>query len=403
MIIPAIIQDFVDSTNLQIQSTTIMSPNNVAFQSVVVQSFSQAGPIPATAQLNDLTVSFDGPGGGNLITLSGTPAFTVSTSPVTLNALATVDNITAFADFNRQAINAKTIQWHLQGTVDVTAIVKTTVNLNKVVTLNGFDNFPIAPIVHSVNTTSGTPSMLTNVIHSTLNSVADINIFFGQTLHFNITSEGIVIGAGLIADAKFLSGPFEILANASLFADNDVSRVQLNKFLSNFSSGIPSTVNLVQFSTLDPVIEWLQPSLASMSLPAAMPGLQSHLLIQITLIIKGSDLKNGIQFKMELFNPEPAVSITMFSIAGKILINSTVIGTVNNTNVDIFIPPETTIETDPLPAAPASSVAAEELTLQLIANGGGFLNVDTTINLVLGEFPASVTFKQSNVPTVIET
>ena len=104
VIIPAIIRGIVDGSGVDIQSAYIINPTDTSFKSSVTMSFTNVGSIPATLQMNDITISWDGDGGGNLATLSGSNAVSVSTSPVTVNSVATVVNAEALANFNKVAV-----------------------------------------------------------------------------------------------------------------------------------------------------------------------------------------------------------------------------------------------------------------------------------------------------------
>lgn len=122
VIIPAIIRSFVDSTGVTILSASIINPSNSGFQSSVTMSFSQAGPIPATLQMQAVSISWNGNGGGNLVTLSDSNTVAVSKDPVTINTYATVDNANALANFNSFAISANSFEWQLQGGVIILLI-----------------------------------------------------------------------------------------------------------------------------------------------------------------------------------------------------------------------------------------------------------------------------------------
>jgi hypothetical protein len=99
---------------------------------------------------DDLVLSWQHDGGGDLVNLKGSSTISVSTAPSTLTSTGHIKNATAFKNFNLAAITSHSVQLQLKGTAVVTALVKAEVSVNKVVKLNGFNNFRVPPVINSL-------------------------------------------------------------------------------------------------------------------------------------------------------------------------------------------------------------------------------------------------------------
>lgn len=115
VIIPAIIQSICNSTGIEIKSALITNPTNTDFDSAIVVEFGKSPPIPATVKINQLTASWNGAGGGNLLVLSNTNTVSISTKPTTLYAEGEVSSVSAMSTFLKSAVSATALQWTLQG------------------------------------------------------------------------------------------------------------------------------------------------------------------------------------------------------------------------------------------------------------------------------------------------
>lgn len=115
VIIPAIIQSICNSTEIEIKSALITNPTNNNFDSTIVAEFGKAPPIPATVKINQITASWNGAGGGSLLTLSNTNTVSISTKPTALYGVAEVSSASAMSNFLESAISATSLQWTLQG------------------------------------------------------------------------------------------------------------------------------------------------------------------------------------------------------------------------------------------------------------------------------------------------
>jgi len=63
VVIPVFVRDLVATSDIIVQSVTIVNPSDTSFQSTVVQKFSKSGPISATVDFNSISISFSqGPG-----------------------------------------------------------------------------------------------------------------------------------------------------------------------------------------------------------------------------------------------------------------------------------------------------------------------------------------------------
>lgn len=115
VIIPGVIRNSVEKTNVAAQSAFIVCPTNQSFETSVVLVFSQSAPIPAHMQMKEIVVSWDGPNGGDLISLTKSDKIQVTKKPTQVHSLANVRNHQALSSFTEYAMNSKSCEWHLKG------------------------------------------------------------------------------------------------------------------------------------------------------------------------------------------------------------------------------------------------------------------------------------------------
>lgn len=397
-ILPAIISNIVSNSDLTVESVSITNPTATSFQSSVVQKFSNTGPISATAKLDTLYISWNQPGGGKMVALSNSGTIKVSSSPVTMSSTASVVNLTAFTDFNTASVSAQTSQWTIEGDADITAIVTTKVHLSKTVTLNGFDNFPVSPVINSLNTTGGSPTVLFNKISASMYSASNIQLALGQSLFFYLSSSGIRVGVGELPNYTMESGTSQVTAAINMTYSNTEEYNQLMKILGNYSSGVDSSVVMESFFTAVP-IPWLAPALASMKMNTYVPGVTSSFVQNVTMTYKLNPL-NGVPFTMTMYNPTDTVTV-MNTMTGTIYYNTTAFSTVDLKDLNIVIPPKTTIVSQSLIAQPIVDPKATAAYVQLTTAGHGLLDVVSVIQMDLSAFPATIDYVQYDVPCTV--
>ncbi len=80
VIIPRIIQDFVAASSIDIVSISISNLQDATFHSTVTQKFSQGPPpgITASIKFSSLTITWNGAGGGDMVSLTGMDSIAIS-------------------------------------------------------------------------------------------------------------------------------------------------------------------------------------------------------------------------------------------------------------------------------------------------------------------------------------
>jgi hypothetical protein len=364
VIIPAIMQSLVNHADLTISAVTIVNPTTASFQAVNVQTFTNAGSITATAYTNHLNINWNTPTGGQLVQLGKSNEFEVKNNhQVSMTSTATVENEDAFTNFNSAAINGSSMTWQLSGDVDVTFVVTAKCNLDKTVTIQGFDNFPIPPNVTCVNTTGGTAAVLHNLITATMTSTSDISIQFGQTMHFLLKSAGITVGVGSIPNYDMVSGTSVVNADVALSYSSTEEKTQLMRVLSNYSNGMTSPVTMSNFYT-ETTIDWLAPALNSISMDTIMPGATASFVINVTMF-EPVDPERGVDFTMLLYNPIDT-DTTITHIAGDFSYQGVVFGTID-TDTYIYLPTHKRTMSPKLTAEPAPGAAAIKAYADLVS------------------------------------
>ena len=398
-IIPSVMQDIVNKSEITIQSITITAPTSTSFQASNIQTFSNTGSITATGKVSYLHITWDEPGGGTMLRLGSSNSFTVKNNEqVSLTADAVIVNDTAFTDFNLAAIADSGLTWHLTGNIDVTYIVTATCSLDKNVPLVGFSNFPINPNVTYVNTTGGSSTMLHNIIYATMTSLSNINIDFQQTIYFLLKSEGIPIGAGYIPDYSILSGLSDVQAYVNIYSTNAAEKAQVERVLTNYSTGFLSSISMEQFSTATK-ISWLAPALETIVLQTEMPPVNGYFIVNVTMYAK-LNVFSGIQVTIFMYNPVDT-GVTVVDIGGYIVSSGQKIATLNVNNLDFVIPSHQTKLSPMIEAAAVVTGPGAQVYLDLISAGQGFIDVHTPILFNISEFGADVNFVQLNVPVFV--
>lgn len=405
VIIPSVVRGMVDSTPLTINSAMISNPNDDFFHSTVVQSMA-AGPIPATLQFNSLTISWDESGGGDLLSLSECNELSIEgDKPLTMNAKAHVQNVTALKNFNKFSVHEKNVQWNIHGKAVVTAIIPVSVDIRKTVTLSGFNGFPIAPVIHDVTTTGGTSDGLMSTIHATLTSVSNIAMEFDQDLYFDLYSNDTRVGLGVIRDATFALGSFNVTIESTLFSNDDPqSYDELMRVVSRYASGQSSPISLRSFYT-PRVVTWLQPALSSLDLESHIPGIKGTFLQEIFLYIPTRMIFQLSKTYVHLLFSNPIdIPIEIVNIYSKVYCNITgenvFFSTMTAPNVGLKLAPNSmglsrSLYTTPVMSDPTASTATLDA---LLAAKLGYFYVESDITFVIGDgFAANITYISEHV------
>jgi hypothetical protein len=371
-IIPAVIKSIVDKSSLDVESVTLQYPTNTSFQSTTVQKFTGAGNLKAKAKLGTLDVYWDNAGASTeVISLANSGTITVGgSSPITMTSQATVVNEQAMSDMLLYAVDATTINWSMKGSADVTFITSTNVQLSKSVTLNGYQDFPVPPVLGTVTTVAGVNNTLTTEISAVLTSVSSMEMHLGQNMYFHVMSNSTPVGTGMIPDFVMYSGSFPINATVQLSYSNSAEYDQLMRVMSNFSMGLLSPLTLFNFYTADPVV-WLAPALSSMSMDSSMPGATVPFLQLFYLY--NQPIPVDVPFSMVIYNPE-AIPINVTSIVGILIYQGVTIAEVNQQNIGIYCPSFQNTTSPQMISTSDPSGAALVKFDELVAAGGGLVD-----------------------------
>lgn len=396
--VPAYMQYLTWKNSIVIDSISIISPDETSFTSSVVERFSADCPVSATATMqNDLVLTWQHDGGGDLVKLTGSNSIPVSTSPATLSSTAQVVNSTAFANFNAYAINADWVEWRIQGHATVNAGVKSTVSVDKVVRLRGFSGFSVPPLVHSLNVTGGTSTELVAELEAQLTSSSTIQLLLGKDLIFSVFSNDVYVGYGMIANASLLSGSFSVVSDTHMTYTSGTERSELMALLSNYSNGFDTNVTLANFRT-EPLITWLQPALNSISMAAVFPGMADRFIQSSILYAPRNPLK-GVDFTIDLYNPQHC-DVTITGMVALIFYEDTEIGSVTQASgMTINIPAGGRITSPMLHADPhAAGVKAYS---DLVNAGFGYVDIISLTYLSIESFNTELDLRQDAIPTTV--
>ena len=406
-IIPSYTKHVVGESEITIVEANIINPTDTSFTSIVTQKFDQSSPVHTTINFEYIDISWDEAGGGKMVQLEDLPEITVSKDPTEMSGTANVQNITALTNFNHFAINNEETQWHIHGHAEVTVagFIKTGVTIDKLATMHGFNNFPIPPIIKTVDTIDGTVDLLHNHIVATITSESNIGLHFGEDLHFGLFSEDIKIGSGMIAEAAFEIGEFTVDIDVFMEARDDTENAQLMKLLGNFSGQVDSPIVLQDFYLNEPV-SWLTESLAGLRMDTKVPGVEQQILTSIKLY-NPRTLLQAIYVELYLYNPTDAV-LTITQIHSDVYCNEgaadgeyTQISTLTADGLSEVIQPKEYITTEKLKSAKKISIAGVAIFEALVAKGEGTFNIKSQIIFKIGEFEASVDFWQYDIPVAI--
>jgi LEA14-like dessication related protein len=401
VIIPAIMQNIVNQSNLNLITAGIANPSNASFTSTVLGKFTNAGSTTAKVKMNTLTVSWAGPGGGDMLKLSHSNSLTVENNhEATMTSLATVYDMEAFSNFNTYLIHHDSAQWTIDGTAEVSFIVTSTVNFHKEVTLQGANNFSIPPQVLNTNITNGTATELLIASDVIMTSQSNVNLDLGQTLYFNLILNGVKIGVGHINNYQMVEGPYQTVAHLDLTFSNNEEYTQICYLMGNYSCGYDMNATMQGFY-LSPPLTWLTPALASMTMETTLPGCKDE-LVRTIYLYDNQVVPTTLPYTMVLYNPQP-VPMIITAITGNIYSSGYLIATVNNQDLYIIVPPHGTNTTMQLPSKSVVSGPGLQVFKNLVKNGGGLVDLDSHIIGNFSEFKASITYKQANVTLIVIT
>jgi hypothetical protein len=399
VIIPSIIVSETNRIGLFVESTTIINPSDTSFDITSYVRFSDNSPVdPTVVDLTASKIFWGEPGGGNILKLKDTNRLSISTSPQKMQARASVLNDTALTDFTLYSISAESFDWKLKSDAVVRVMgIDVPVTMSKKVTMDGYNDFDIDPIISNVSVYDGSATTLYSSALATLYSKSNLALVFGQDLYYNFVSEGETIGVGLIPNCSILMGEFVVESTLELSYSTTAQYDQLMSVLGSYLSGLNTNVSMKQFYLASPVA-WLEPALASMDMDSVLPGLQISLITHMYLYVSPRNLIN-VPFTLLLYN---ALGVDLLITAMQectVYYLGTAISTVELTGLSILDPAYTSITTPQLTSK--TILAASSVLLDLLAKGYGLLDVYCTISALANDFSAKVKYFQLQVPANI--
>lgn len=399
-IIPSEVKEECEHTSIEISVAHISNPTNEGFESDVTMRFSKGSPIPdTTIQMHDTYIKWRDVSGElrTLVKLSHTHQIKAVTGDQQLKSIATVVDMEAFTSFNQFSVDAGSILWDMSGAARVHALIDVEVDLDKPVTMEGFNNFSIPPVVQDVTVTGGSPTELYSVSNTEITSQANIALYLAQDLNFYIKSRGITIGLATIPNAVLDTGTFTSTSNVVMKWSTQQEYDELMLVLGRFMMGQPSNVTMENFF-LTNTITWLEPGLDSIKMSSSLPGVSDALVGQINMYISLLHLIN-VPFDLHLFNPVDSY-VEMQSVTCEIYFEGVHIADVDEQDIGLMIPPKTMVIS---PKFSARTDLKHTSTLVDLLNAKfGYLDLYCSMKSLVGEFPVSAVYNQMQVPAYLE-
>lgn len=399
VIIPAEVDNESNRLEMNVVATYLTNPTDEGFESKVDLQFSDNCILPSTAHMETAKMSWMGSGGGHLLKLHHINTIHVTVHTQHMKSYASIDNITAFTEFNKYIINADSFNWNMNGRADIRVLgIKVTTHIDKKLAMQGYNNFDVNPIISNVTTGSGSATALYATAIADLTSDANIVLNFGQNLNFYLKSAGVTIGIGTIANCSILMGTFSVVSTMKLFATTTNENDELMRVLGQFVSGVDTNVTMESFY-LDTTVQWLRPALASMFMESILPGVDDVMVQQIDMYVSLRDLIN-VPFTVNLFNAINT-DIVIHSLTCSIVFEGEHIATVDEPSLTVIVPAQQ-IVLSPEMTARVDFKHTQQM-LDLLADGEGLLDLDCILAGHAEEFPVTINYVQDKTPAIIHS
>lgn len=203
-----------------------------------------------------------------------------------------------------------------------------------------------------------------------------------------ISSAGVNIGVGTIANMFLRTGVFDVVADVALTYTSDEEYNQLMQVISNFTMGLNSPVVMGPFATETPVA-WLAPGLSLILLPTFIPGLDEQLIVQVDMYPPSAD-PEIIPFTMEMVNPIDT-AIYLSYINADIYSSGIKIAYVDSA-VDIVIPAHSTV---------TSSFINASVVLFDGSHSTFYVDITSFLTGAIDEFQVGFNYSQAQVITYL--
>lgn len=396
VIIPDIVQGMVDDSEIKIFQVVIKNPTNDSFESYVVEKFKNTGTTSAEIEMHTVSLFWKEEGGGKMAKLSKNNRLDITSDHVEMKSSASVVDAQMLADFNLYAISAEFVDWRIDGPATVYSFMQTDVSVDKSIRLQSFNNFPIDPQILELNTTAGSDNTLFTELLINFTSPGQIELDFGQDLLFEVWSQGVRVGTGILPDCDMVSGSNNYQAQVEMSPSTSEQLDQVGRVVSNYSMGLDCVVTMGPFYTRE-TVSWLEPALASMSLSSVMPGLRDKLVLQLDLYPPRIPIK--VPFTMYMLNPIDA-SFTLVHLQSTIYSSGVEIATVD-TDTNLYIPPRSYVLSPQYESTSVVSTEALQVFADLEAAGFGYLDIYCLMRAKIGNFSITMIYNQMNISTYI--
>lgn len=399
-IIPSEVSSECKDTQISIVEAHISNPTNEGFDSDVTMQFSKGSPIPhTTIKMHDTYIKWDGNGDGRsrMVKLSHTHKLQAITGHQQLKSKATVVDLELLTNFNEYSVDAGQILWEMQGSATVQTLIDVDVDIDKSVTMEGYNSFSIPPVVQDVTVTGGSPTELYSISNTVIKSQSNMALHFGQDLNFLIKSRGTTIGVATIPDATLYTGEFTSTSNVVMKWGTQQEYDELMTVLGQFMMGNPSEITMENFYLTNPVT-WLEPGLNSIKMSSALPGVSDSLVVQINMYVSIRHIVN-VPFDLHLFNPIDS-EVEMQDVTCKIYYDNEHIADVDEDKIGLKIPPKSMVVSPTFTAR--VDFKHTGTVLDLLQAGFGYLDLYCSMKTLVEQFPVEAVYDQMQVPAYLE-
>ncbi|KAG1742190.1 hypothetical protein EDB19DRAFT_1702736 [Suillus lakei] len=283
-VLRAIVQYVINQSTLNIQQAAILSPSNTSYSHcIVIVSVDHRSQVSHTG-IFSATVAFTQP--VNVSWMNGSvevPLGYMSLSTLyASNKRATINDTTtfyitdqnAFGRFTSSMITSQNFTWKLQSSnLNVQAMKFPTahgISFNKLVTINGTNNFAGNVILEDMQLPSDNPGGGINFVAVTqLNNTSPFTLGLG-TVVFDLVYQNVYLGTGTGYNANIVPGPNNITLSGVLVPQTTPANLAaVSQLFTNYINFESSPVIAAGKSTLQPdgsQISWLSQGLESLQL-----------------------------------------------------------------------------------------------------------------------------------------
>ncbi|KAG1812612.1 uncharacterized protein BJ212DRAFT_460083 [Suillus subaureus] len=276
-VLRAIVQHVINQATLNIQQAAILSPSNTSFTLVMLGVVSHTGIFSATVAFSQ-PVNVSWMNGSVEVPLGYMSLSTLyaSNKRATINDTTTfyITDQNAFGRFTSSMITSQNFTWKLQSSnLNVQAMKFPTahgISFNKLVTINGINNFAGNVILEDMQLPSDNPGGGIDFVAVTqLNNTSPFALGLG-TVVFDLVYQNVYLGTGTGFNTNIVPGPNNITLNGTLVPQTTPANLAtVSQLFTNYINFESSPVIAMGKSTLQPdgsQISWLSQGLESLQL-----------------------------------------------------------------------------------------------------------------------------------------